>query len=155
VLCVKQPARIVAAPAALPPGAPNEPAELTFADLDAAAAAFGLSADETAKALHWGYAVQHPVTEDVHYLTFAEVEGAEYGRWAAVVLVRPFSSVMKCPAAAQTSTCTCLSRSARVLRRVAWLPRHGRVQHGLTARPRGVLFPRWSARAPGAPWRCA
>ena len=94
---MKQPARIVAAPAALPPGAPNQPAELTFADLDAAAAAFGLSADEAAKALHWGYAVQHPETRTVCYLAFAKVEGAEYGRWAAVVLVRPFSSVMLCP----------------------------------------------------------
>jgi len=43
--------------------------------VDAAAVAFGISADEAAKALHRGYAVQHPATHDVHYLTFAKVEG--------------------------------------------------------------------------------
>ena len=50
--------------------------------MDAAAVAFGISADEAAKALHRGYAVQHPATHDVHYLAFAKVEGNVYSRWA-------------------------------------------------------------------------
>jgi hypothetical protein len=141
---------VVAEPAAVPPGAPDEPVTLDFADVHAAGLAFGLSADDVAKAVYWEYAVQHPESKLVYYLMYDALEGDEYGGWAAVV--RLFCSVMLCPAVAQTATCACWSRAVRVLRLAAW---HCMVPRGSHCPPTRWLSARtlvdartWRALAP-------
>jgi len=96
----------------VPPGAPDEPVTLDFADVHTAGLAFGLSADDVAKAVYWEYAVQHPESRLVYHLMHDALEGEEFGGWAAVV--RPFCSVMLCSAVAQTATCARRSRAVRV-----------------------------------------
>ncbi len=147
-----QPARVVAEPAAVPPGAPDEPVTLDFADVHAAGLAFGLSADDIAKAVHWEYAMQHPESRLVYYLAYDALEGDEFGGWAAVV--RPFCSVMLCSAVAKTATCARRSRAVSVAapRGLARM-----VPHGSRCLPTRAACPhaRWPTRAPGAPWRRA